>query len=180
MNVLITICARGGSKGIPGKNIKMMNGKPLINYTIELVKKIAPKLNAKITLSTDNFEIKQAAEKCNLFTDYIRPSILASDKAGKIETIKDILLYEESISKFEYDYILDVDVTSPLRTEKDILEAFEIFKSNEEANSLFSVNDGARNPYFNMVEEQESGFYNLIKFNSDRVAPKSRQTSPKG
>ena len=179
MNVLITICARGGSKGIPGKNIKMMNGKPLINYTIELVKKIAPKLNAKITLSTDNFEIKQAAEKCNLFTNYVRPSILATDTAGKMETINDVLIFEESLLKIQYDYILDLDVTSPLRTEKDVLDAFEMFKKNEDAISLFSVNDGARNPYFNMVEEQESGYYNLIKYTSDRVIPKSRQTSPK-
>jgi CMP-N,N'-diacetyllegionaminic acid synthase len=179
MNTLITICARGGSKGIAGKNIRFLNGKPLIAYTIELVQKIATQLNAKVALSTDSEEIKLVASQYDLHTKYLRPSVLASDTAGKIETINDVLNYEESLSNIKFDYILDLDVTSPLRTIKDVLDAFEIISTDKEAISLFSVNDGARNPYFNMVEKQDSGYYNLIKFTKDELIPKSRQTSPK-
>ena len=88
------ICCRGGSKGIPGKNIKLISGKPLINYTIELTEKVLKKWNAKVALSTDDKEIKKAAENCNLFTDYKRPSNLATDSAGKIDTILDLLIYD--------------------------------------------------------------------------------------
>jgi len=178
MNILITICARGGSKGIPGKNIKLINGKPLINYTIKLIQKIAPKYSAKITLSTDDNEIKKAAEKCGLFTNYKRPEHLATDTAGKIDTIKDLLLYEEALLNEKYDFILDLDVTSPLRTEQDIDDALELMKKNTEAETLFSVNNAARNPYFNMVEEGADGFYKLIKTNPDGSVM-TRQSAPK-
>lgn len=178
MEVLITICGRGGSKGIPGKNIRLICGKPLINYTIELTQKIQKKYNAKIALSTDSVDIKKAAEACGLFTDYVRPDFLATDAAGKIDTIKDLLLYEELIANKKYDYILDLDITSPLRTEEDIEKAFQSFVANPSAKTLFSVNNAARNPYFNMVEENENGFYSLIKTNPDGSVL-TRQSAPK-
>jgi len=178
MNILITICARGGSKGIPGKNIKLINGKPLINYTIELKDRLVTKLNAKTVLSTDDELIKIAGEKCNLFTEYVRPEHLATDSAGKMDTIKDVLLYEESLTNQKYDFILDLDVTSPLRTFEDIENAFNLMLEQPEAISLFSVNPAARNPYFNMVEENENGFFSLIKTNSDGSVM-TRQSAPK-
>ena len=112
MKILITICGRGGSKGIPGKNIKVISGKPLINYTIELTERIKKKWNAKVALSTDDELIKKAAEKCNLFTEYIRPSVLASDSAGKIDTILDLLTYEESLLNHKFDKIFGSNVVS--------------------------------------------------------------------
>ena len=104
-NILLTVCARGGSKGIPGKNIKTIAGKPLIEYTITVAKSFAEKFNSKITLSTDDLEINKAAEKAGVFTKYERPRFLASDVAGKIDTIRDLLIYEESIADIKYDYI---------------------------------------------------------------------------
>lgn len=178
MNILITICARGGSKGIPGKNIKLIGGKPLIAYTIDLTKKIKTKWNAKVALSTDNMEIKSIASQYEVYSNYSRPEYLASDTAGKIDTIKDLLLYEESLVDFEYDYILDLDITSPFRTLEDLDEALELMISTPTAKSLFSVNNASRNPYFNMVEKNPSGFYSLVKTNSDGSVM-TRQSAPK-
>ncbi len=178
MNILITICARGGSKGIPGKNIKIINGVPLIAYTIELAKKIQKKYNATITLSTDDIEIKKVAEDYGLITNYERPSFLATDIAGKIDTIKDVLLFEESLLKDKMDFILDLDVTSPLRTFEDIAQALQLLINKPEAQNLFSVNPAARNPYFNMVEENSNGFYSLVKTNPDGSVM-TRQSAPK-
>jgi CMP-N,N'-diacetyllegionaminic acid synthase len=178
MNILITICARGGSKGIPGKNIKQIAGKPLIAYSIELTKKIAQKYNIKVALSTDDVEIKKVAEDFGVTTYYKRPDFLASDTAGKIDTIKDLLLYEESLVNYKYDFVLDLDVTSPLRNLEDIEEALEMIVNKSDAKTLFSVNNAARNPYFNMVEENASGFYSLVKTNPDGSVM-TRQSAPK-
>lgn len=178
MNILITICARGGSKGIPGKNIKVINGKPLIAYSIDLTEKLKSKYGAKVALTTDDKTIKDTARVLGLGTDYVRPDYLATDTAGKIDTIRDVLLYEESIIDKKYDFILDLDVTSPLRSIDDIEKALDLMIDNPEAKNLFSVNQAARNPYFNMVEENKNGFYSLVKTNPDGSVM-TRQTAPK-
>lgn len=174
--ILISICARGGSKGIPGKNIKMLAGKPLIAYTLDVAKEFAREHNAEIALSTDDNDIKFVAENLGLQTNYSRPAYLATDSAGKIDTIKDLLLFQEGKNNAMYDFILDLDLTSPLRTLKDLNDAFLYFKKTE-ALTLFSVNPAARNPYFNMVEIKENGFYGLIKTNIDGTVL-SRQSAP--
>ena len=175
-SILITICARGGSKGIPGKNIKPIGGKPLIAYTLDVANAFAALNNADIALSTDDNEIKQVAAGLGLTTTYIRPDFLATDSAGKVDTIKDLLLYEESARNKKYTYVLDLDLTSPLRTLEDLTKAFNDFK-NSDALTLFSVNPAARNPYFNMVEQKDNGFYGLIKTNKDGSVL-SRQAAP--
>jgi CMP-N,N'-diacetyllegionaminic acid synthase len=175
-NILITVCARGGSKGIPGKNIKPIAGKPLFAYTLDVANVFASINNADIALSTDDDEIKKVAANLGLLTDYNRPAYLATDSAGKIDTIKDLVEYEELNRQKKYDYILDLDLTSPLRTLEDICLAFENFKQSD-ALTLFSVNPAARNPYFNMVERKENGFYGLVKTNPDGSVL-SRQSAP--
>lgn len=178
MNILITLCARGGSKGIPKKNTKNICGKPLICYSIELANTLNLKWKAKVSLSTDDNEIKKIAHDAGLFTNYVRPEFLATDSAGKIDTIKDLLLYEEGLINKKYDYILDLDITSPLRTINDVEEALSSLVQNQEALNLFSVNPAARNPYFNMVEENKNGFYSLVKTNLDGSVM-TRQSAPK-
>uniref|UniRef100_UPI00404827EB acylneuraminate cytidylyltransferase family protein n=1 Tax=Algoriphagus sp. TaxID=1872435 RepID=UPI00404827EB len=177
MNILITICARGGSKGIPGKNIKEIGGKPLIYYTIELARNFQEKFNCNIILSTDDLKIKEVSKKIGLSSDYFRPDFLATDTAGKIDAINHVLLYEESKSKKRFDYILDLDVTSPLRTFEDLESAFNLLIENPEALNLFSVNIASRNPYFNMVEKKDNGFFSLVKGNEDGTAL-TRQSAP--
>lgn len=178
MKILLTICARGGSKGIPGKNVKKINGKPLIAYSIDLAKKVNEIFNAKISISTDDNEIKKVAESFGITTKYIRPTVLATDQAGKIDTIKDLLKFEEELFQDRFDYILDLDVTSPLRNFKDIQDSFNIISKNEEAETLFSVNLANRNPYFNMVEEKKNGFYSLVKTNLNGSLM-TRQSAPR-
>ena len=177
MKILITLCARGGSKGIPGKNIKLLAGKPLINYTIEIAKAFAENFSTKISLSTDDIAIKIVAQESGLVTNYSRPAELANDTAGKVDTIKHLLLYEEDLANEKYDFILDLDVTSPLRTIDDLIRAFEIIREDYHALSLFSVNSAARNPYFNMVEQQANSYYDLIK-KSPNGSVMSRQEAP--
>ncbi len=176
MNILITICARGGSKGIPGKNIKMMNGKPLIWYTIQAARKFQNTMpNVDIVLSTDSDIIRKVAEECGLDSDYKRPDYLANDTCGKMDAIKDALLHYETQYGKRYDYLLDMDVTSPLRNVEDLLAAFKIIEEEKGAINLYSVSPAGKNPYFNMVEKKSNGFYNLVK---DDVLSLSRQAAP--
>ena len=161
--ILITVCARGGSKDIPNKNIYPVNGKHLIAYTIETAFKLTRQLNADILLSTDSEKIKSVAEEYGLKTDYSRPAELASDTAGKIGVLYDALHFQEAQSGKLYSHLLDLDVSSPLRTVEDVLEALEQLNSNLEALNIFSVSEARKNPYFNMVEKNEEGFYDLSK-----------------
>ncbi|MBE8722049.1 acylneuraminate cytidylyltransferase family protein [Sphingobacterium pedocola] len=177
MNILITLCARGGSKGIPRKNIKELNGRPLIDYSIQFAKEIkAHYTNVIIELSTDDQEIRDVADQLGLSTQYIRPAHLASDTAGKVDVIRDVVKYAENIYKVKFDYILDLDVSSPLRTVSDVIEAFKIMTNDSEALTLFSVNKANKNPYFNMVEVNEDGYYSLSKIRDTTTL--SRQAAP--
>lgn len=176
MNLLITICARGGSKGIPGKNVKSLNGKPLLHYTFDRAFEFAKLYDADIQLSTDDDMIIKCAEAINYKTDYIRPEYLATDKAGKVEVIKEACKYAEKLNDKDYDYLLDLDVTSPLRTIKDLTEAFEKLKGDKNALNIFSVSPASRNPYFNMVEQNvENKYVQLVK-SAGNI--KSRQEAP--
>jgi CMP-N,N'-diacetyllegionaminic acid synthase len=176
MSILITICARGGSKGIPGKNIRNLAGRPLIDYSIAIAKKFAENSGGFVALSTESEEIKTLAASCGLNFDYTRPGYLASDTAGKLETLKDLLFFEEKKNAQSFDYLLDLDVTSPLRTIKDLEDGFKIFLQQKEALTLFSVNKAARNPYFNMVEKKSNNFFNLIKTHDEFFL--TRQSAP--
>lgn len=166
MKGLITICARGGSKGIPGKNIKQVNGKPLIAYSIEVAEELIKLYDIDIYLSTDSDEIKDVVTSLNFPTidlSYKRPDFLACDSAGKLDAIVDIKDYAERRNNIMYDFVIDLDVTSPLRTSLDLVNSIELLFKNQKALNLFSVSPCNRNPYFNMVEENEEGFYELCK-----------------
>ncbi|WP_298542666.1 acylneuraminate cytidylyltransferase family protein [uncultured Aquimarina sp.] len=175
MKILITICARGGSKGVPGKNIKKINGRPLIDFSIKHAKEFAAlPHDVDIALSTDSEEIKDTAASCGLMTDYLRPEFLASDTIGKADVLKDILRYEEEKRQKKYDVLLDLDVTSPLRNLDDLKNAFEILLGDKETLNVFSVSKPHKNPYFNVVELKEDGYCKLVK-HSDSL---SRQSAP--
>jgi len=177
MNILVTICARGGSKGIPMKNIKDIAGKPLIGYTIEVAQKFQDAFsNVDVVLSTDSEKIRKVAALFGLNSDYIRPDYLANDTVGKVDVIADVLRFYEIQKNIKYDYVLDLDVTSPLRNLDDLVNAFKILEANSYANNLYSVSPAARNPYFNMVEQHENGYYYLVKELQGNIY--SRQVAP--
>jgi len=166
MKGLITICARGGSKGIPGKNIKLIAGKPLIAYSVETAIQFAEIQNVDIFLSTDSAEIRTVVESLHfqeVDTSYTRPDFLANDDAGKLDAIIDLKNYAERSKNYKYDFVIDLDVTSPLRTVDDLLHSINQLFENEPALNIFSVSKANRNPYFNMVEERSDGFYGLCK-----------------
>ncbi len=177
MSLLITICARGGSKGIPGKNIKLLNGKPLIQYTIEQALNIQKKMtDVYIGVSTDDAEIKNVANGLGLPTDYLRPTELATDSAGKLPVIYHLVDHEQTQLGITFDYVIDLDVSSPMRSSDEVMEGLRMLIEDDKAYNLFSVSKARKNPYFNMVEKNEAGYYQLVKKPATQML--SRQVSP--
>ncbi len=175
---LLTICARGGSKGIPDKNILPLNGKPLIHYTVAAALaygKLHP--DTTVVLSTDSEAIQQATAEAGLITAYRRPPKLGGDHVGKIDVLRDVLHSEERRLGRTFDYLVDLDVTSPLRTLQDIEGAFSALSDRPDALNIFSVSPAHRNPYFNMVEEDSEGFARVVK--RPETPFYTRQSSPR-
>lgn len=179
-NVLITLCARGGSKGVPNKNVKLLNGKPLLQYSIETAKKFSAANNHRfsctIVTSSESEQIIDMARSLGISNDYIRPEQLATDSAGKVETISHLLTATEKSTFITYDYILDLDVSAPLRSVDDLNNALHILENDMAAFNLFSVSTAHRNPYFNMVEQGSDGYYKLVKPINNHIL--SRQKAP--
>lgn len=160
MKILVTVCARGGSKGLPGKNIRPLFGKPLIAHTIELARAWNPA--ARIVVSTDSEEIAQAGRNAGAETPFMRPPELASDTAGKVPVLTHALRESERFFGERYDRILDLDPTSPIRELSDLDRALKCFESKR-LDVCFSVVKARKNPYFNMVERSKDGAIGLVK-----------------
>lgn len=171
--IICTICARKGSKGLKGKNIKKIGSIPLIGVSILQAKKT--KLFDKIVVSTDCEKIKKISKKYGAECWFLREKRLSGDQQGKIPVVIDLLKRAETKFKKKYDYICDLDPTSPLRTIKDIKNAFNMFK-NKDADNLITGCESQKNPYFNMVTLQ-NGKVTLAK--KDGKAYLSRQMAPK-
>jgi len=171
MKILGTICARGGSKGVKNKNIRNLLGKPLIAYTIEYFTKWNKA--DRIVCSTDSKEIADIAKKYGAEIPCFRPPELATDTASKIPVLQHILKICEKEDSCEYEIIVDLDPTAPLRKRKFLEEAFKKFIDSN-ADVLFSVTKAHKNPYFNMVELDKNGYAHLSKagsFNRRQDAP---------
>lgn len=170
MKPLVIIPARGGSKGVPGKNIKLLNGKPLIQYTIEAALEITDEHN--IIVSTDCVDIKAVAENLGINVPSLRPENLASDTASTYEVLRYELDQLEKKNR-KYDYIILLQPTSPFRTGKHIREALEIYRGDLEM--VVSVKETKANPYFTLKEEDKNGY--LIP--SKKTSATRRQDVPK-
>lgn len=158
MKYLVLIPARGGSKGVPGKNIKSLCGQPLIQYTIDAARKIFPEKD--ICVSTDDTKIKAVVEAHGLPVSFLRPDELATDTAGSHEVILHAIEYHEKIGKF-YDAVVLLQPTSPFRTAENIKGAINLFQ--EKIDMIVSVNESKANPYYNLFEENEAGFLSKSK-----------------
>jgi len=158
-NVLVVIPARGGSKGVPGKNIKLLNGKPLIHYTIEAARKIFE--DQYIYVSTDSEKIKSVAEQTGLKVPFLRPKNLATDTANT----RDVLLHalDEFVlkNKKEPEVIILLQPTSPFRTASHISEALKLYNST--IDMVVSVKETSSNPYYVLFEENEANFLKKSK-----------------
>jgi CMP-N,N'-diacetyllegionaminic acid synthase len=163
MKIVATICARGGSKGVPGKNIRHLCGKPLIVHTIETAQRC--RLIDKIIVSTDSPQIAEIAKNSGAEVPFIRPPELATDDAPKLAVIKHAVRFLETEQDYHPDIIVDLDATSPLRTEKDIEGCIKLVR-DEGADNVFSVVAAHRNPYFNMVEIVNGRVQLVKKLNS--------------
>jgi len=167
IKVLTTICARGGSKGLPGKNIKKLEGKSLISYTVDCANNCS--IIGHTILSTDDDEIRSIGESLGVDT-IRRPSSLATDKSPKIDSIIHATEYLENSGIFYPDYVVDLDVGVPLRKPEDIINCVNILVENPILDAAVTIYKSERNPYFNMVEfsgseiklvkQAEKGFLN--------------------
>ncbi|MFX0025167.1 MAG: cytidylyltransferase domain-containing protein [Candidatus Hermodarchaeota archaeon] len=173
MKILGTICARGGSKGIKNKNIRMLLGKPLIAHSIETLK--AWGKADRIVCSTDSQEIQKIARDYGAETPFVRPKELAADTAGKLDVLKHMLKFCEDEEDLKYDYIVDLDPTSPLRLVKDIENAIKIL-NEKRADLILSVYKAHKNPYFNMIELNNEGYAQICKKSESNLV--SRQQAP--
>ncbi len=163
MKSLITICARGGSKGVPNKNSRELRGKPLIAYTIETAQKWG-KAEA-IVVSSDSEEIRNIARQYGVETPFIRPSELAQDDSPKLPVIRHALKESEAYFQKKFEYIIDLDPTAPLRTIQNIEDAVKRM-TTKKPSTVFSVVPAHKNPYFNMVEIQNGKVVICKKLNS--------------
>lgn len=173
-NTLCTICARGGSKGVKNKNIKLLNGKPLIAYTIEQA--LESKLFTHVVVSTDSDAISTIAKEYGAEVFFKRDQKLSGDTAGKLDVIKDAFVRSESYFKQTFQFLIDLDATSPLRNVTDILTSFEQF-INDDNDNLITAMPSRRSPYFNLVEENSDGKISLSKTLNTNVV--RRQDAPK-
>jgi len=172
-NILCTICARGGSKGLKDKNIRPLLGKPLIAYTIEQALRWG-KAKA-VVVSTDSQKIKDIAKKYGAEVPFMRPSELAGDDVGKLDVLRHALVKAEGHYGVTFDALLDLDVTSPVRLVKDIERIVKIFKEKK-VDCVFSVVKARKNPYFNMVEEEPNGTVKICKKTPSLIL--TRQSAP--
>lgn len=158
MRPLVVIPARGGSKGVPGKNIKQLAGKPLINYTIEAALGVFPK--ELICVSTDNANIKKCAENAGLDVPFLRPDELATDNSGTYEVLLHAIDFYEK-QGYAPDVLILLQATSPFRTASHIKEALASF--TEDIDMVVSVKETHSNPYYVLFEEDDSGFLKKSK-----------------
>jgi CMP-N,N'-diacetyllegionaminic acid synthase len=158
MKPLIIIPARGGSKGVPRKNIKLLNGKPLIHYTIEAAQNIFS--NDIICVSTDDEEIKEVTEQTGLIVPFLRPAELATDQAGTREVLLHAISFYEANEYFA-DTIILLQPTSPFRTSSQIKEAIKLY--SDECDMVVSVKETKSNPYYLLYEENEFGYLKKSK-----------------
>jgi CMP-N,N'-diacetyllegionaminic acid synthase len=172
MKVLCTICARAGSKGVTNKNLRLINNKPLIVYSIEQA--IATRLFDQIVVSSDSKEIREVALANGATFCIDRPSELATDTAPKLPAIKHCV--ENVEKKFgQFEVIIDLDATAPLRESSDIIGALELLQSAK-ADNVITGTPAHRSPYFNLVEADANGIVSLSKPPAAVVA--RRQDSP--
>lgn len=153
------IFARGGSKGLPNKNILNLNGKPLIAYSIEIAKNINN--ISRVIVSTDSKEIADISLSYGAEVPFIRPKSLATDSSPEFHSWKHAIDFLESESQNEIEAIISIPATSPLRSEVDIIKCIQEYEKYK-PDAVISVTESTRNPFFNMVKKDNNGYVSLF------------------
>ena len=180
MNLLVTICARAGSKGVKCKNVREFLGVPISYYTLAAYKLFCEKHGTEyesvsLAINTDSDELCMQAKNAGLpFALIRRKEALAGDIVSKTDVIRDTVKEMEREYGVKYDIVLDLDITSPLRTAQDINGTISALRANESADVAFSLTSARRSPYFNMVKLKDDGSYETV-VKSDYV---TRQQTP--
>ncbi len=155
MKTLVIIPARGGSKGIPGKNIKKLGGKPLLHYSLETARQVTQ--DEHICLTTDDVSILHVAEEVGYSAPFIRPAFLAGDQTPMYDVLIHAVNHYEALGTY-YDAILLLQPTSPFRSAVDLSVMIDQYQSMEGSlDMLVSVGASKLSPYFNLFEENEGG-----------------------
>ena len=173
MRRICTILARGGSKGVPGKNIRLIGGKPLIAHSI--AQALASGLFERVAVSSDDEAILRAAEEAGAHELIVRPAELASDTAPKLPAI---LHCVKDVEKREgrFDVVVDLQPTSPLREPSDIRGAVALLEESGAPNVITGATAKC-SPYFSLVEERADGTVGLSKPTDPPLA--RRQDAPR-
>jgi len=173
MSLTAFIFARGGSKGLPGKNIKPLAGKPLIGWAIEQA--LAVDRITRVVVSTDDAEIAAVARDCGAQVPFSRPDYLASDTASEWDAWRHAL---ESLRDTEGklpDPFISIPATSPLRLPEDIAACLDLYE-NSGSDMVVAVTEPHRNPWFNMVRARDDG--TLVPVNTPDGTVARRQDAP--
>jgi len=173
MDLVAFIFARGGSKGLPGKNIRLLDGKPLIGWAIEQIK--AVKSIRRIIVSTDSSEIAMIAEEYGAEVPFLRPKELAMDASPEWMAWRHGLSYLQETEGKLPTAMISVPPTAPLRLSLDIENCINEFIKGG-ADAIISVTDSNRNPYFNMVTSNLDGTVGLVNPPQSDIA--NRQDAP--
>lgn len=171
MKTLYVIPARGGSKGIPHKNIKPLAGKPLIGYSIDVARQLAA--DDDICLTTDDPEIAATAESMGLNVPFLRPTSLATDTCGTYEVLIHALDFYRDRG-IDYDTLVLLQPTSPMRTADDVRAAMALY--SPDIDMVVTVKEAASNPYYNCYETDNDGFLHISKGDGGYTR---RQDAPK-
>jgi len=158
MKYLALICARAGSKGLPGKNIKPLNGIPLIGRAINVAKKIEK--ISRIIVSTDSEEISDIALEYGAEVPFKRPKELAQDDSPEWLTWRHAIEFIEN-SGYTFDAIVVLPVTAPLRNVEDVEACIDLFEKSK-VDSVITVTPASRSPYFNMITKDNAGYASLV------------------
>lgn len=169
--VLAIIPARGGSKGIPKKNIKAVSGKPMINYTIEAAKECD--YIDKVIVSTDDEEIAEISMKEGAIVPFLRPDELATDDAELIDVVMHAIEFYERKAE-RYDIIVLLQPTSPLRTSEDLQKALEYYMRKGEK-SLLSISEVSEHPVIMRQFNGENELEKMVEEDGDGNPPESKK-----
>ncbi len=159
MKILYIIPARAGSKGLPGKNTKMLGNKPLIVHSIDFAMKNI-KSGDQLCISTNDDEVITIASNLGIQVPFKRPEELASDIATTYDVIMHAIKHYEDQNKF-FDLVLLLQPTSPFRNQEDFENIIHAYKDDVEM--IVSVKKAKENPYFTIFEENELGFLDKSK-----------------
>ena len=173
MKYIVLICARGGSKGLPGKNVKPLNEIPLIGWSINIAKQIDR--ISRIIVSTDSEEIAKVALEYGAEVPFMRPKELAQDDSPEWIVWKHAIKHVESYGNEDIDAIIVLPVTAPLRSVKDVNSCIDLFEESE-VDSVITVSEASRSPYFNMIVNNDSGYASLVISPENQIT--RRQDAP--